>query len=84
MIPSAFAAETLSGIVRDQSTAGVDAAEVAIFDASGKGYQTSTSAGRFVFTGVPDGDYYFKVGKPAHKLVFGSVHLGGQPPAQSA
>lgn len=81
-LPSAFCAEGLAGVVRDQSTTVIEAAEVTIFDAAGKGYRTSTSAAGFAFTGVPDGDYFFKVEKAGRKPVFGAVHLGGRPPVQ--
>jgi TonB family protein len=76
----AFALPTLSGTVQDAAKGPIDVAQITVFDATGKGIQTSSSMGNFSLSGVPEGEYLVKVESTGRMPVLGSIHLAGDGP----
>ncbi|MEO8658949.1 MAG: carboxypeptidase-like regulatory domain-containing protein [Bryobacteraceae bacterium] len=71
----ALAEPNILGTVQDRSNAPITGAKVVVFEASGKGVQTTSSAGSFAFDGIADGDYLFKVESIGNKPIFGALRL---------
>jgi TonB family protein len=76
----ALAQNSISGTVKNGSSAPIDSAKVVVFDASGKGVQTSSSAGSFALTGVSDGEYYLRIESVGNKPIFGALRLNSNGP----
>lgn len=81
LIPRVFALPSFSGTVQDNSNGPIDGAKITLWDsATGKGLQTSSSAGRFSLNPVGEGDYLFKVEKDGQMPVYGAIRLAGDSP----
>jgi len=78
---SAFAQPGFSGVVQDASQGPIDGARITVFDLTGKGVvQTTSSTGNFSLSGIPEGDYLFKVEDGSRMPFFGAIHLAGDQP----
>lgn len=76
----ALAESSILGIVQDRSNAPITGAKIVVFDVSGKGFQTTSSAGRFALDGIADGEYLFRVESTGNKPVFGALRLKASEP----
>jgi hypothetical protein len=77
-LPCCHAACTLSGYVQDRLKAPIDGALVTIWIPGGVEHIQTTSAGRYSFSGIKNGDYLLKVEKTGMARLYGAVRLTGE------